>query len=277
MSQASAAEPLDAVDFGYSDSAVEAVLAAGVVDSRFDPEQLEPAVRRVVAGWLVAVGSGDDAALAAVATPAAVDALLHHADGTTDGRLVVRNPRARWVRITNLDAQATPPELAVNVLVAGRRWVEAGDSTEVLSGERDTDGERGDDEYWNFSENWRLVLDPAGRWLLASGTTERHEDIFGYRFVGRLETAEEYGERTGWPPPATSPATRRFLISADFNDDSVKFGGSTSQVFELDTAPARERSRELLLPAMIEEIHRTRGEGEFQPMLQRLEARELLD
>lgn len=276
MSQAAESESLDAIEFDYWDDAADAVLAAGVGDGRFDPEQLEPAVRRVVAGWLVAVASGDESALAAVATPEAVDALLHYADGTSDSRLVVRNPRIRWLRITGFDAQATPPELKVNLLVAGRRWVEAGES-EVLSGERDTDSEMADQEYWNFSEDWRLTLEATGQWLLVSGTTQSHEDIFGYRFVSRVETAEEYEERTGSPPPAAPRKTRRFLISAGFTDDSVKFGGSTSRVFELDAAPARERSRELLLPAMLEEIRRSRGEGEFQPQLDMLESRELLD
>lgn len=145
-------------DLDFDGDARAAALDLSLADARFAPDVLEVAVRRAVAGWAEAV-DGDDAPLLAVASPAAVDRLLHPRGQQT--RLVVRGPRIAAVRITKLDAGADPARMSVEVDVAGRRYVEDRDTAEVLSGSRES--------ATTFTERWTLAIDgpPENPWRIA--------------------------------------------------------------------------------------------------------------
>jgi hypothetical protein len=121
---------------------------------------LEAAARRAVVAWAEAV-DGDDAALEAVATPAAIRELLYAGDASGRTRLVVRGPRLHAVRISALDGAADPPTIAVEADVEGRRYVEDRDTLALVSGSRDADV--------RFTARWTLALggDAATPWRLA--------------------------------------------------------------------------------------------------------------
>jgi predicted lipid-binding transport protein (Tim44 family) len=135
-------------DLDFAGDARAAANDLALADPRFEPAVLEAAARRAVAAWAEAV-DGEDAGLAAVATPEALRALLHPNGNET--RLVVRGPEVRRLRITALDAASDPATMTIEVDVAGRRYVEDRDTTTVVSGSRDTQTE--------FTERWTLALD----------------------------------------------------------------------------------------------------------------------
>jgi predicted lipid-binding transport protein (Tim44 family) len=147
--------PAELADLDFAGPARAAALDLALADGRFDPDLIEASVRRAVAAWAEAV-DGSDAALEAVARPAAVRDLLHPGDARADTRLVVRGPRIEQVRIAALDAAATPATIAVEVAVRGRRYVEDRDTAAVLSGSRDAEA--------RFTERWTLALDGDGEW-----------------------------------------------------------------------------------------------------------------
>jgi predicted lipid-binding transport protein (Tim44 family) len=143
------------------------------MDGRFAPDVLEAAARQALAGWAGAV-DGDDAALEVIATPEAIQAMLHPGDRSGRTRLVVRGPKLRALRIVDLDAAAEPPAMFVEAEVAGRRYVEDRDTTTVVSGRNDAEV--------TFTERWRMDLsdDPATPWRIvetdaspSAGTTRR--------------------------------------------------------------------------------------------------------
>jgi hypothetical protein len=88
----------------------------------------------------------------AIATPQAIRELLH--PGSDRTRLVVRGPVVKRIRIVGLDPAATPPTMAVEVDVVGRRYLEDRDTTEVLSGSRS--------KATGFTEHWTFALDGDG-------------------------------------------------------------------------------------------------------------------
>jgi predicted lipid-binding transport protein (Tim44 family) len=137
-------------DLDFDGDARAAANDLSLADPRFAPDVLEAAVRRAVAGWAEAV-DGEDDDLAAVASAAAVQALLHPRGESS--RLVVRGPRARALRIIALDAASEPATMTVEVDVTGRRYVEDRNTAAVLSGSRDAECE--------FTERWTLALDGA--------------------------------------------------------------------------------------------------------------------
>ncbi len=134
------------------------------IDGRFDPDVLEAAARRAVAGWAEAV-DGDDAALQAVATPAAVDDLLYGGDPTNRTRLVVRGPVLKSLRISALDPHATPATMTVEAELTGRRYREDRDTTTVVDGNKDRDV--------TFTESWTMALDGNDEtpWRLAGSSS----------------------------------------------------------------------------------------------------------
>ena len=83
----------DLAVFDFQGSAREEALDLSVADGRFAPDVLEVAARRAVSAWAEAV-DGQDAELAAVATPEALQRLLYGADPSGSTRLV----RARAAR-----------------------------------------------------------------------------------------------------------------------------------------------------------------------------------
>ena len=139
---------LAVVDF--QGSAREEALDLSLADGRFAPDVLEVAARRAVAAWAEAV-DGDDAALAAIATPDALQKLLYGADPSGKTRLVLRGPRVRRISIAGVDAKATPARMSLEVEVAATRYVEDRDTTDVVSGSKSGAS--------TFTEHWTMALD----------------------------------------------------------------------------------------------------------------------
>ncbi len=155
----------DLADFDFDGDARARALDLSLADGRFAPDVLEAAARRAVAAWAEAV-DGDDAALEAVAHPEATRSLLYGGDETGLTRLVVRGPRIRRVRITQVDVEHTPATMRVEVELGGRRYVEDRNTAAVLSGDKD--------RATTFTERWTLALDgPAETpWQLTGGRPE---------------------------------------------------------------------------------------------------------
>jgi predicted lipid-binding transport protein (Tim44 family) len=143
-------EVADVADLDFDGDARAAALDLSLADGRFAPDVLETAARRAVAGWAEAI-DGDDSALEAVASPAAVGALLHPGDPSGRTRLVVRGPRIRRVRIAALDAAAKPPTMTIDVEVTGTRYVQDRDTADVVAGS--------DSGATDFAERWTMALD----------------------------------------------------------------------------------------------------------------------
>ena len=140
----------DIAPLSFDGEARTAALDVANIDGRFDPDVLEASARRAVAGWAEAV-DGEDSALAAVATPAAVDELLYAGDASKRTRLVVRGPVLKSLRIAAIDAQATPATMTVEAELTGRRYRENRDTTTVVDGSKDHDV--------TFTESWTMALD----------------------------------------------------------------------------------------------------------------------
>jgi predicted lipid-binding transport protein (Tim44 family) len=139
----------EVADLDFDGDARAAALDLSLADGRFAPDVLEVAVRRAVAGWVEAV-DGEDAALEEVASPGAVQQLLHPNDPSRRTRLVVRGLQLRGVRIAALDAAAQPPAMTVEVHVVGRRYVEDRDTAAVVSGSQSAEVA--------FTERWQMAL-----------------------------------------------------------------------------------------------------------------------
>lgn len=117
----------------FSGTARAAALDLSLVDGRFAPDVLATAVGEVVDAWAQAI-DGPDEPLAARTTPQALGALLYP----------TASPRARLV-IRGEDVQATtivavtpgpPPEVRLQLDVAGVQYIEDRDTTEVLAGSK---------------------------------------------------------------------------------------------------------------------------------------------
>jgi predicted lipid-binding transport protein (Tim44 family) len=76
--------------------------------------------------------------------------LLHPGDPSGRTRLVIRGPEAKEIRITGLDAQADPPTMSLEVRLAGCRYIENRDTTEVVSGSPSSKT--------HFTEHWTMGL-----------------------------------------------------------------------------------------------------------------------
>jgi predicted lipid-binding transport protein (Tim44 family) len=126
-----------------------AALDMANIDGRFDPDVLEASARRAVAASAEAV-DGDDDALAAIATPAAIDELLY-GDPSKRTRLVVRGPVLKSLRIAAMDARATPATMTVEARLVGRRYRENRDTTTLVNGSKDHEV--------TFTESWTMALD----------------------------------------------------------------------------------------------------------------------
>ncbi len=148
-------------DLDFTGDARAAANDLSLADGRFAPDILEVAARRAVQAWAEAV-DGDDAKLDAVAHPAAALQLLHPGDPSQQTRVVVRGPQVRQIRIVALDAAATPPTMAIEVDLTGRRYLEDRDTAAVLSGSQNRAA--------NFTEHWTLALDGDEKqpWRIAS-------------------------------------------------------------------------------------------------------------
>lgn len=261
------------VAVGYLNAGVEdAVLNAALRDDRFSPDTLEGSVREVVAAWARAA-EGDEAALSALATPAAIRALLYPAEDAQ--RVMVRGLAVRGVVICGLDAGADPPLLRVTVSYAGRRAAANRDVPPAPQG---------------FADFWELTLDGAAPcpWRLAGGRTRTDDEIFGYPFTIRRETAQEYLARTGSLPGQAAQAAGQqaadgelaagqYQIDCGFVEHDVKFGSSAAIVVTLAGPPDRQQAAQLVRPAIEARLARFSGPADYQPSILRLEVRKLLD
>jgi predicted lipid-binding transport protein (Tim44 family) len=158
----------DLAEVDFDGDARARALDLSLADARFAPDVLEAAARRAVAAWAEAV-DGEDTALAAVASPEAVGALLYGGDASRKTRLVVRGPLVKRIHIAAVEVERQPATMTVDVEVGGRRYVEDRDTAAVLSGSKE--------RAITFSERWRLALDgeAATPWRLfeASETSTR--------------------------------------------------------------------------------------------------------
>lgn len=127
-----------------------AALDLSLADPRWAPDVLEVAARRAVAAWAEAVDGPDDA-LAKVASPEAIAALLHPGDPSGRTRLVVRGPELLALTILGIDPRAEPPRVDVAARLRGRRYIEDRDTAAVISGSQQRQQE--------FTERWALELD----------------------------------------------------------------------------------------------------------------------
>lgn len=137
-------------DLGFQGDARAAALDLSLADGRFAPDVLEVAARRAVDAWTEAV-DGDASALATIAQPGAVGALLHPGDPSARTRLVVRGLRVQRIDIVAVDAASTPSTMTIDVQMSGRRYLEDRATTAVLAGSQSRDT--------RFRERWRLALD----------------------------------------------------------------------------------------------------------------------
>ena len=136
-------------------------LDLSLADGRFAPDVMEVAARRVVAAWAEAV-DGEDTALEAVSTDAALHGLLSGGDASGRTRLVVRGPRIKRIRIAEVHVESEPAWMGVEVEVAAVRYTEDRDTTDVLEGSKSGVS--------TFTERWTLSLTgpPDAPWQLAA-------------------------------------------------------------------------------------------------------------
>ena len=118
---------------GFSGTARAAALDLSLVDGRFAPDVLATAVGEVVEAWVQAV-DGPDEPLAAQTTPQALQALLYPTDTRRD-RLVIRGAEIQALTIVAV-TRGPPPEVRLQLDVAGVQYVEDRDTTEVLAGSK---------------------------------------------------------------------------------------------------------------------------------------------
>ncbi len=151
----------EVADLQFEGDARAAANDLSVADGRFSPDLLEIAARRAVAAWAEAV-DGNDAALLAIASPAAARELLHPGDPGATTRLVVRGPVVKQIRIAALDAGAEPPTMAIEVDLVGRRYLEDRATTAVVAGSQS--------RATNFTEYWTLALngDASQPWRITA-------------------------------------------------------------------------------------------------------------
>ncbi len=151
----------EVADLEFEGDARAAALDLSLADGRFAPDVLEVAARRAVAAWAEAV-DGDDAALSALADPGVVRELLYPDDPSERTRLVVRGPKVNRIRVVGLDAGATPPTMAIEVDIQGRRYLENRDTLVVVGGSRSRS--IGFTEHWTFA----LTEDPQQPWRISA-------------------------------------------------------------------------------------------------------------
>lgn len=151
----------DLVDPGFAEDARAAALDLSLVDPRFGPDVILACVSNAVEAWVEAVDGPDDN-LQKLATPAAIQALLHPGDTAANPhtRLVVRGPKIERIDVQALRPTPEPAEITVAVSARGRRYIEDRDTVAVLSGSKDS--ERSFVEYWTLA----LTGDATSPWLV---------------------------------------------------------------------------------------------------------------
>lgn len=252
---------VDLVSATIRPSVTTAVREAG--DPRFGADQLAAAARDAVAAWVLAV-AGDDAALAAMASPDVAHWLLH------PGRKkwqVAAGPTVTEIDVWRLDSDADPPRLRFSVRFTGRQAFDdlaAGDM--ACPGATETE----------FVGLFQLALADTAGWRLVSGHVQTLDDYYGYVFTSRHETADEYLARTGSALPAEAAGPPRiFRITAGFAEHDVRFGASASIQVQRSNPPGRDEAGKLVWPAVEDVTTKALGVGDWQPSLNWLDVIEL--
>jgi hypothetical protein len=237
--------------------------ALAVTDSRFEPELIAAAVRRVVNAWAAAV-EGDDKALVEFAYPGTRRSLLHPGEADGGERLFVRDLRVSQIRLTSLTPHADTALLNVALTCSGRRFVEDVTSGELVSGSRDDE--------MSFIEVWVLSLHgPApSSWHLGLQWTRETPDTG--EFVSRRETPEEHRERL---ERAGLVKPRSFQILCRWGDEAMRAAGEVTVAVERTRAPTREEAQDLVMPQILYELMK-RGAIGVQPQFPLIEVRELI-
>jgi predicted lipid-binding transport protein (Tim44 family) len=146
---------------GFSGTARSAALDLSLVDGRFAPDVLATAVGEVVDAWAQAI-DGSDEPLAARTTPQALEALLYPTTSSR-ARLVIRGEDVQATTIVAV-TPGPPPEVRLQLDVAGVQYVEDRDTTEVLAGsKRRRTTTR---QLWTL----RLSDDPRRPWVVVDAT-----------------------------------------------------------------------------------------------------------
>jgi predicted lipid-binding transport protein (Tim44 family) len=156
------ASPAELAPVAFEGTARAAALDLALADPRFAPDVLEAVARRGVDAWAEAV-DGDDAPLRALASEEAVAQLLYGGDAQRRTRLVVRGPVVQRVAVAQLRAEHDPPQMDVELVVHGRRYVEDRDTAAIRSGSQS--------RATTFTERWTFALDGPEEqpWRLVSG------------------------------------------------------------------------------------------------------------
>jgi predicted lipid-binding transport protein (Tim44 family) len=151
---------------GFSGDARAAALDLSLVDARFAPDVLATAVGEVVDAWAQAI-DGPDEPLAARTTPQALRALLYPTASQRD-RLVIRGQDIQATTIVAV-TPGPPPEVQVQLDVAGVQYVEDRDTIEVLAGSKRR--QTTTRQLWTL----RLSDDPRRPWMVvdAAGVVPR--------------------------------------------------------------------------------------------------------
>jgi predicted lipid-binding transport protein (Tim44 family) len=154
----------DLADLQFTGDARAAALDLSLADARFAPDILEVAARRAVGAWVDAV-DGPDTELQKLATPDAIQELLHPGDASARTRLVVRGVQVQRIRIVGLDAGSDPATMTIDVDLRGRRYIEDRDTTRVLAGSSTRP--------IGFTERWTLAVtgDAEEPWRIVSVQT----------------------------------------------------------------------------------------------------------
>lgn len=140
----------------FSGSAREAALDLSLIDGRFAPDVLATAVGEVVGAWAQAI-DGSDEPLAARTTPQALGALLYPT--SQHARLVIRGEDVQATTIVSV-LRGPPPEVRLQLDIAGVQYVEDRGTTEVLAGSKRRSSTTR--QLWTL----RLTDDPRHPWVV---------------------------------------------------------------------------------------------------------------
>lgn len=98
------------------------------------------------------------------------------------------------------------------------------------------------------------------------------DGYFGYRFISRDETADEYRARTGSAAGAGALVpSDTYQLVAGFGEHDVKFGGSATTEVPSETVLARDEAQRLAESAVAAETERALGPGDWRLSLSSLD------
>ncbi len=227
------------------------------------------AARLAVAAWVTAV-NGDESTLRSIADADAAHWLLNP---VRKKWVIAPGPLVTEIVIWAVNAAADPPELEVQWRFTGRQRIEP----PLEPGAAAPRGFTDDEQILVGMLTLQLIRSRAWPWRLSRGHVSTLDEYYGYTFVSRFETAEEYRRRSGTPAGAGMLVpTDTYLLHAGFWDHSMRWGSSAELEVSSDPAPTREEAEKLIQPAMWAQTRRELGEGEWQPSLSSIDMTRLL-